>query len=130
MKGNEWGHVTVPIVTEWLDTNGHRDMKIMTPSKYVDKRGIPWHVFQGEVINGAGRRWHSKLLLLLACRILPKFVGRYRTASVFHDRYCDVKQRPSWMVHRMFYECMRCKGVGWIQARIMWAAVRVFGPRF
>jgi hypothetical protein len=129
-RSNDWGRVTAPIVTEWLETNGHRDMRVKEQSRYVDRYGNWWMVLPGSVINGAGRRWHSKILLCFACRILPKFVGRYRTASVFHDRYCQLNEYPSWMVHRMFYECMRCKGVGPIQAWVMWAAVRLFGPRF
>ena len=70
------------------------------------------------------------LLLWLACLIVPKFVGRHRIPSVFHDVYCDTRTRPSPEVHWMFYECLRCKGVVSIVAWIEWKGVLWFGPRF
>lgn len=38
----------------------------------------------------------------------------------FSRRECD----------RMFYEALRCNGVGWIKAQMMYLAVRVGGGRF
>ena len=124
------GYLRGDIYTRWLEGDGHRDMEITQHAEYVDERGSHWWIVPGDVVNGAGRKWVSRSLGWLACCVLPKYVGRYRVASVFHDVYCQNKERPSWEVHRMFYELMRYKGVGPIQAFVMWLFVRVFGPRF
>ena len=125
-----WGRVTGPIRTEWLEDSAHREMRILEDVVYVDPRGREWRALEGDVINGVGRHWSSAILLWLACLIVPKFVGRHRIPSVFHDVYCDTRTRPSPEVHWMFYECLRCKGVVSIVEWIEWKGVLWFGPRF
>jgi hypothetical protein len=56
--------------------------------------------------------------------------GTYFDASVIHDFFCDTKGEPWREVHRVFYRAMRASGVEEFQARVMWAAVRYFGPRW
>jgi len=120
---SDWGHVTGPIRVEWLEDSRHRDMKILEDVFYVDPRGRSWRALKGDVINGVSSGWFWS-------RLFPRYHGRPRTASAFHDVYCGEKMRASTEVHRMFYECLRCKGVWAVKAWIMWAVVRVFGPRF
>ena len=126
----DWGRTTGDIVTKWLEDPKHRLMQLTQNVIYTDPRGKRWRALEGDVINGVGRHWSSKVLLWLACLTVPKFVGRHRIASVFHDVYCDNRTRPSPDVHWMFYECLRCKGVGPIVAWIEWKGVLWFGPRF
>lgn len=56
--------------------------------------------------------------------------GLYRNASILHDVYC-VNRLVDWKsVHRMFYNAMRCSGVDERLAKVMFAAVYLFGPRW
>jgi hypothetical protein len=58
------------------------------------------------------------------------YTGEYRNASVVHDVAC-VKRDHSWQdVHRMFYEACRAGGVGEQKAKLMYAAVYHFGPKW
>jgi len=90
---------------------------------YVDRHRYRWVADTGRVINGASVPWFFR-------RVFPAYIGMYRRPSVIHDVACARQDRPSKEVHQMFYEAMRCDGVGPIQSWVMWAAVRVFGPRF
>lgn len=58
------------------------------------------------------------------------FEGKYRDASIVHDHYCVTQDRPWADVHRMFYDGMRCSGVGKRKAGVMYYAVYRFGPRW
>jgi Protein of unknown function (DUF1353) len=57
------------------------------------------------------------------------FEGLYRNASVIHDVACAEQKRAWYMVHRAFYHMM-ASGLGPVQAKIMYAAVYHFGPRW
>ena len=61
--------------------------------------------------------------------ILPPW-GKYGKAAVVHDYLCDIKDRPSSEVHRIFYEAMGVLGVPNWKRRVMYEAVRRYGPRF
>ena len=142
---NRWGYFTGTafgtVHTEWFVCDP-RPMFIDREIIYEDRHGLKWRVPVGIVINGASTGWFLR-------RLFPAYVGFYRRATVLHDAACQMRHRPSWMVHRMFYEAMRCdiESMGqpercpdavWrlvcfkraCQAWIMWAAVRFFGPRF
>jgi len=119
----DWGRIHGTIQTEWLDDTKHREMRILAPCTYIDRRGLAWEVSVGDIINGVSSGWFLR-------RLFPRYVGKPRKPSAFHDVYCDLRTRPSWMVHRMFYECLRCMTVWSLIAWIMWFVVRVFGPRF
>lgn len=64
--------------------------------------------------------------------------GDYRDAAIVHDYYCahfdrywDKEYMRDWKaVHRAFYYGMRARGVGETQAKLMYAAVYHFGPRW
>jgi len=116
-----WGRFVGNIEAEWLSDG--RKMRILRRVLYLDAHGGRWTAEAGEVVNGASVPWFFR-------RLFPAYIGFYRRASVFHDTACWRRESPSWMVHRMFYEAMLCDGVGPVQAWLMWAAVRVFGPRF
>jgi hypothetical protein len=103
---------------------GGRDVRLLGPMTFIDAAGVKWLVPAGAVVNGGSIPrffWRA---------IGTPFVGLYRNATILHDYYCDVRSRPSPQVHQMFWEKMRKDGVNPVQAWLMWAAVRVFGPRF
>ena len=58
------------------------------------------------------------------------FEGQYRKAAIIHDVAC-VERTRSWQVtHRAFYTGMRAAGVDEADAKVMYAAVYHFGPRW
>lgn len=110
------------VETEWLSDG--RSMRLLSDLTFRDSRCRDWTAPAGSVVDGASIPrffWRA---------IGSPFVGRYRRASVLHDVYCQSKQLPSPMVHRMFRDAMRTDGVGRARAWLMWFAVRCFGPRF
>lgn len=64
--------------------------------------------------------------------LIPPF-GRYQRAAVIHDWLCDLKGATgidSKTAHRIFFEAMLIVGVPPMKARLIYNAVRWFGPRF
>ena len=121
---DEFGKFIGPVQTEWLGNGEGRKMKLLADFKYVDPTNSEWLAPKDAVIDGAS---------------IPKafwsFIGGpfedlYRDASVIHDVACDDKSRPWELVHENFYLGMRCSGVGLVKAKIMYAAVYYFGPRW
>lgn len=111
------------VKTEWIDGD-KRDMRLLESLSFRDAKGRVWDAPEGSVINGASIPkflWH-----LLG----SPFVGRYRRATVIHDVYCQHQFIASRVVHRMFYDAMICDGVRKVRAKLMYAGVRLFGPRF
>lgn len=58
------------------------------------------------------------------------FEGEYRDASILHDHECTVRVQPWREVHRMFHQACLAGGVHPLKARLMYAAVYLFGPRW
>jgi hypothetical protein len=56
--------------------------------------------------------------------------GPYVLPALLHDYECAVRETASATVHRRFYHALRAQGVSWVRSTTMWAAVRVFGPRW
>ena len=109
------------IVAMMLDDG--RNMKLIEPFAYIDSRGRVWEVPAGTETDGAsipGVFWVRH----------PPFTGRYRSAAVIHDHYCRVQTRSWEDTHYVFYEAMRTAGVDASTAKVMWAAVYNFGPRW
>ncbi|WGM37667.1 DUF1353 domain-containing protein [Caulobacter sp. NIBR1757] len=101
-----------------------RTCRLLAPLAYRRPDGSHWPVPIGATLDGASipRAFWSL--------IGGPFEGRYRNASIVHDRYCDTQERPWKDTHRMFYEAMRCSGVGLAKAKTMYYAVYRFGPRW
>ena len=55
------------------------------------------------------------------------FEGKYRNGSVLHDVAYDNKSRPWQDADRMFYNAMRCSGVGPVEAKTMYYSLYKFG---
>jgi hypothetical protein len=100
-----------------------RDMKLVQPFGYVDAKGQVWDVPAGAETDGAsipGIFWITH----------PPFTGKYRAAAVIHDYYCRTQSRGWQDTHNVFYEAMLTAGVDARTAKVMWAAVYNFGPRW
>jgi len=106
-----------------LSKNG-RDATLLAPFAYVDPTGKKWQVNKGITVNGAS------IPQPLWSIVGSPWTGRYREASVIHDYYCDVRTEPWKTVHRTFYYAMLANDVAEVQAKVMYAAVYRFGPRW
>lgn len=116
------GFIDSPPLMEWLDDGRH--MRLKKPFSYVEDAGRVWSVPAEAVVDGAS------IPRVFWSLIGGPFEGLYRNASVVHDYYCDTGTRPWRDTHRVFYEAMRCSGVGSIRAKTMYYAVYRFGPRW
>lgn len=105
------------------DGEGGR-MRLQAPYEYIDPAGGTWLAPAGTISDGAS---------------IPKFAksfigggwdGRYLHAAVIHDVACVEKRRPWELVHLAFYNAMLASGVDATTAKIMYAAVYHFGPRW
>lgn len=110
------------VVARWLDD---RRMELTEEFAYREPAsGRVWYAPRGSVVDGA-----SIPRVLWSVAGAP-FTGAYRLASVVHDVGCQARIQRWEDVHRMFYEACRCAGVGRIRAKVMYAAVYHFGPRW
>jgi hypothetical protein len=100
-----------------------RSMRLEQPFGYIDAAGQSWDVPVGAETDGTSiprQLWFS----------YPPFTGQYRFAAVIHDYYCHTRDRGWKETHAVFYEAMRTSGVAERQAKVMYAAVYRFGPRW
>ena len=113
------------VIVEWLNEEGaDRDMRLVEDFGYRDPSGRIWSVPAGAVVDGAS------IPLSLYSLIGPPFVGDYRRATVIHDYYCT-QELGDWRdVHRVFFEASRTGGVPLLRAKLMYAAVQGWGPRW
>lgn len=99
-------------------------MELVQKFGMVDKAGRQWEAPAGYKTDGAS------IPRALWTVVGSPFTGKYLKASVLHDFYCDLKSRSWQDVHQLFYDAMIADGVGPTQAKIMYAAVYRFGPRW
>ena len=101
-----------------------RKVKLLSPLKYIDPAGVEWLAPAGWIVDGAS-------IPRVAWSVIGgPFEGKYRNASVIHDVACDQKTKPWNSVHEVFYYAMLTSGVDTITAKVMYAAVFHFGPRW
>jgi hypothetical protein len=117
--GGPWGYYSGTIDTRW-DQDG-RSMTLLNELRYTDPKGVVWIAPAGSVIDGAS------IPRALWSFMGGPFEGKYRNASVLHDVAYDLKNRPPAVVDRMFYDAMRCSGVGAVEAKTMYYALLRFG---
>jgi len=114
-----WGQFTGPIETRWEDDG--RTMVLLSELRYTDPYGEVWVAPAGSRVDGASipRAFWGV--------IGGPFEGKYRNASVLHD-VAYTEQTRSWEdADRMFYNAMRCSGVGVVTAKTMYYALRRHG---
>jgi hypothetical protein len=117
-----YGRYSGEVQTSW--DGGGRTMRLLAPFSYFDPKGQEWKAPIGAVVDGAS-------IPRFAWSIIGgPFEGKYRDASVIHDVACDEQKQPWDKVHETFYFGMMCSGVEPLKAKIMYAAVYWFGPRW
>jgi hypothetical protein len=114
-----WGYFSGPVDTRW-DSDG-LSMTLLNEVRYTDPYGVVWVAPAGAKVNGASipRAFWSL--------IGGPFDGKYRAASVLHDVAYEEQTRPWQEVDRMFYNALRCSGVGVVEAKTMYYALRRHG---
>jgi hypothetical protein len=118
----EWGEFTGGPDTTWLEDN--RSMLLINDFKYVGPDATTWISPKGSIVDGAS-------IPKFAWSIIGgPFEGAYRKASVIHDVACDQRLKSWQAVHRAFYTGMLAAGTDPLKAKIMYAAVYHFGPRW
>jgi len=110
-----WGYFSGPIETRW-EADG-RTMTLLNELRYTDPKGVVWVAPAGSAVDGAS----------IPRALWPffggPFEGKFRNASVLHDVAYDQKSRPWQQVDRMFYDAMRCSGVGAVEAKTFYYAL-------
>ncbi|MGI8431941.1 MAG: DUF1353 domain-containing protein [Chthoniobacterales bacterium] len=114
-----WGHFNGAPVTRW-NPDG-RSMTLLNQLRYTDPKGQVWIAPTGSQVDGAS------IPRSLWSFMGGPFEGKYRNASVLHDVAYDRHERPWQDCDRMFYNAMRCSGVGPVEAKTMYYALYRFG---
>src|SRR5205809_7362165 len=96
-------------------------MMLLSDLRCTDPDGEVWVAAAGSMVGGASIP--RSLWSLMG----GPFEGKYRNASVLHDVGYDQKNKPPAEVDRMFYNAMRCSGVGVVEAKTMYYALLRFG---
>jgi len=121
-NAESFGSFVGRVVASW-NPDG-RTMTLIKPFAYIDPSGTRWVAPSGSTVDGAS-------IPKLAWSIVGgPFEGKYREASVIHDVACVEKRHPWEKVHYTFYTGMLASGVASAKAKIMFAAVYHFGPRW
>ncbi len=118
-RASNWGYFSGPVETRWADDG--LTMVVVSELRYTDPYGEAWVAPVGSRVNGASipRAFWSL--------IGGPFDGKYRNASVLHDVAYDEQTRSWEDADRMFYNAMRCSGVGAVTAKTMYYALRRHG---
>ena len=118
----QWGSFSGTPKLDLFDSD--RDCRLLEDFSYTDGRRKIWTARQGAVVNGASI---PKAFWTI---IGGPLEGKYRYASIVHDAACEEMKEPWDKVHQMFYEACRCAGLRERRAKVMYAAVHLFGPRW
>lgn len=116
------GRFVGEVVAQWI-ADGQR-MELTQPFAYIDPRGERWAVPKGTIVDGAS------IPRPLWSIVGAPFKGKYRQASVVHDYFCEQMSRPWKDVHKIFFEASLTEGNSLYHAKIMYAAVYAWGPRW
>lgn len=118
----EWGSFVGSVTTRWLPDN--RNMELLEEFRYIGPDNVTWIAPKGSIVNGAS-------IPQFAWSIIGgPYEGAYRNASVIHDVACEQKSRHWKDVHRAFFTAMKASDVSSLKAKLMYAAVYHFGPRW
>ena len=114
-RASNWGFFSGPVDTRW-ESDGVT-MVLLNELRYTDPYGQVWVAPAGSRVNGAS------IPRAFWTIIGAPFEGKYRKASVLHDVAYEQQLRPWQDADRMFYNAMRCSGVGVLTAKTMYYAL-------
>lgn len=99
-----------------------RSMTLLEPFAFIDTDNRRWEAPSGTVTDGAS------IPQFLWTVVGGPFEGKFRWAAIIHDRYCEIRTRPTEDTHKAFYDAMLVAGVDIRRAWLMYRAVTSFGP--
>ena len=107
--------------TEWLvDQSGaDRGMALTEDFWYLDPSGRKWDAPKGSVINGAN------IPRPLWSTVGSPYTDDYRRASIVHDIACDDQIVRRKDADVMFYHACLAGGCSFLQAKLLYAGVRI-----
>jgi hypothetical protein len=125
-SGNaSWGsYQNRPLSLQDMIPPDGRRFSLIHEFNYLDQNGRLWPSPQGLITDGAS------IPMPFWSVIGGPFEGLYREAAIVHDAGCCAQMAKWEDVHHMFYNAMRCSGVGWVKAKTMFFAVWAGGPRW
>jgi len=112
---------------EFIDTPGvpNRLVRVIEDFTFTQALdGTVWEAPGGSLVNGAS------IPRVLWTLVGSPFTGDYVYASIVHDVACDTRRRPWRATHYMFYQACLAGGTRPGRAKLMYLAVRNFGPRW
>ena len=112
---------------EFIDTPGvpNRNVRIIDDFTFTEAaNGTVWDAPAGSLVDGAS------IPRVLWTLVGSPFTGDYVYASIVHDVACDTRRRPWRDTHYMFYLACLAGGTRRGRAKLMYLAVRNFGPRW
>ena len=107
--------------TEWLVDAAapDRNMELLLDFGFTDPDGNLWPAPKGSIVNGAS------IPQPLWSIVGSPYTDDYRRASVVHDVACNTPGVPRKAADVMFFHACRAGGCGPVQARILYAGVRI-----
>ncbi|MET3453801.1 DUF1353 domain-containing protein [Pseudomonas kilonensis] len=124
VQAQDWGRFSEPLNVELLNEKNHARLLIDFTYKGPGPEELFWLAPKDTITDGAS-------IPRVAWSVIgAPFEGQYRKAAIIHDVACVERTRDWRATHRAFYTAMRAAGVGETQAKIMYAAVYHFGPRW
>ena len=107
--------------TEWLtdESSPDRDMFLLADFSFTDPDGKVWPAPKGFVVNGAS------IPQPLWSTVGSPYTDDYRRASVVHDVACNTPGVSRKAADVMFYHGCLAGGCGALQAKILYAGVRI-----
>lgn len=111
-RASGWGRFAGTVETRW--ENDGVTMVLLNELRYTDPYGQVWVAPAGSRVDGASipRAFWSI--------IGGPFEGKYRNASVLHDVAYEEQKVSPQEADLMFYNAMRCAGVGAATAKTMY----------
>jgi hypothetical protein len=112
---------------EFIDTPGapNRNVRVIDDFTFTEAANrTVWDAPVGSIIDGAS------IPRVLWTLVGSPFTGDYVYASIVHDVACDTRSRPWRDTHYMFYLACLAGGTKRGRAKLMYLAVRNFGPRW
>ena len=112
---------------DFIDTPGvpNRNVRVIDDFTFTEAaNGTVWDAPVGSIIDGAS------IPRVLWTLVGSPFTGDYVYASIVHDVACDTRRRPWRDTHYMFYLACLAGGTRRGRAKLMYLAVRNFGPRW
>ena len=120
---SEFGKFSGDPEASWLPDG--RLMKLLSEFTFTDAAKSRWIAPKNAKVDGAS------IPKVFWSVIGGPYEGKYRNASVVHDVACEPPHKKRWQdVHRMFYAACRAGDLEEKLAKVMFAAVYHFGPRW